>query len=150
LLQPGLTGLSIGFTLVSGQPTLRAQIAGLDNPVPLSLLGEGSARLTEILLAPPTVRAGLLLVDEVENGLYYRNMETAWRAIDAASSAVGTQVFATTHNAECVQAAVRALNGASAKDFRLYRLERADDSIRVVTYDHETAEAAFDFELEFR
>lgn len=149
-LEPGLESLSIGFDLGTRQPSLRAHIDGLAVPVPLQLLGEGVGRLADILLAIPTIPDGLLLVDEIENGLYYRNMEAAWRAIDAASRDVNAQLLATTHSAECVQAAVQALAGESAADFRLYRLERTKEGVRPVRFDHATARAALDFDLEFR
>ena len=97
-----------------------------------------------------TVQDGLVLVDEIENGLYYRNLESAWRAIDAASQEANAQLFATTHSAECVQAALRAVSAGNADAFRLYRMERQDGRLRVVEFDHETAEAAFDLQLEFR
>lgn len=149
-IEPRLNDLSIGFSLVDRQPSLRAHLAGLKTPIPLQLLGEGVGRLTEILLAVTTAQDGVVLVDEIENGLYYRNLESAWRAIDVASKEANVQLFATTHSAECVQAALRAVSNGSEADFRLYRLERRDSVLHVVAYDHRTAEAAFDLQLEFR
>jgi hypothetical protein len=150
VLQPGLTALFVGFSQSSRQPSVRAHVRGLGVPVPLQLLGEGSTRLMEILLAISSVRDGLLLVDEIENGLYYRNLELAWQSIDTASREAKVQIFATTHSYECVEAAVRALSGRSAEALRLHRIERKDSELEVVTYDHATAEATLAVSLEFR
>jgi hypothetical protein len=152
-LQPGLQSLTIGLRALDGgsaQLQLRVHVEGLSTPLPLQSLGEGVGRLTEMLLAIASLPNGVLFVDEVENGLYYRNLETAWRAIDDVSRKANVQIFATTHSAECVQAAVRALSGDSAEEFRLFRLEPGHDEIRVVKYDHDTAAAALEFDLEFR
>lgn len=149
-LEPRLHDLSIGYSLVDRQPSLRAHLTGLKTPMPVQLLGEGVGRLAEILLATTTARDSVVLVDEIENGLYYRNLETAWEAIDAASQEANVQLFATTHSAEFVQTAIRALPGDSALDFRLHRLERDEDGLRAVTYDYRTADTALELQLEFR
>jgi energy-coupling factor transporter ATP-binding protein EcfA2 len=148
-LEPRLEQLSLGFTLPERQTVLRGHV-GLPRPIPLALLGGGAVRLTEVLLAVLSVGAGLVLIDEVESGLYYQNLERTWRAINEASKEGGVQIIATTHSRECVRAAVAAFGGADAGDFRLHRLERRDEGIAVVTYEHHTALAALDLNLEVR
>jgi predicted ATPase len=147
VLEPDLTSLSLGY--VEGRPLIRGHLSN-QRPVPLRLLGGGVVRLTELLLAVLIADGGLTLVDEVENGLYYRSLETAWSAINSASAESRSQIFATTHSAECVLAALRAF--ADVRDeFRLYRLERTREQIRVVEYDYETAESSLvDLGLEVR
>jgi hypothetical protein len=147
VLEPDLTNLSLGY--VEGRPLIRGHLSN-QGPVPLPLLGGGVVRLTELLLSVLIADGGLTLVDEVENGLYYRSLETAWSAINSASAESRSQIFATTHSAECVLAALRAF--ADVRDeFRLYRLERTREQIRVVEYDYETAESSLvDLGLEVR
>lgn len=147
LLEPRLTGLSLGYT--EDRPLIRGHV-GLTRPVPLSLLGGGAVRLTEILLAVMTAQEGLVLIDEIENGLYYGQLQKAWKAIDFASRASKAQVFATTHSLECASAAVSAFEDSLPKDFRLHRLERKKDGVRVVTYEHKKARIALDLNLEVR
>jgi hypothetical protein len=152
VLEPGIQDLSLGYRPLDAQPPvqLRAHIAGLPTPLPIQLLGDGVGRLIEILLAFSETAGGLLLVDEIENGLYYQNLESAWKAIAASAVSHDTQLIAATHSAECVGAAVKAFHGMRAEEFRLFRLERTIEGTRVTAYDHATAEAALDFELEFR
>ncbi len=147
LLEPHLTALSLGYT--EDRPLIRGHV-GLPRPVPLSLLGGGAVRLTEILLAVMTAQEGLVLIDEIENGLYHSQLENVWKAIDLASRASKSQVFATTHSLECASAAVSAFDDGPAKDFRLHRLERKKDGVRVVTYEHKKARIALDLNLEVR
>lgn len=152
VLDPQIDGLSIGVRLNGAQSPiqLRVHVKNMPAPIPIQLMGEGVGRLAEILLAFADVRDGLLLVDEIENGLYYRNLEAAWKAIATSVVMNDAQLFATTHSAECVRAAVRALSGPNSSDFRLFRLEHSFDGLRAVRFDHETAESALEYELEFR
>jgi hypothetical protein len=148
VLEPSLTSLTLGF-YPEREPVVRAHL-GLIRPLPIAYLGEGASRLLDILMAIWAARGWIVAIDEIGRGLYYRVLECSWRSIDIASQEADTQIFATTHSLECVQAAVVAFSGKHADEFRLFRLERADSDTRVVTYDHETAEAAIDAQLEFR
>lgn len=147
---PELRSLYLGF--VERRPQIRGlmEMGEKLTPVPLPLVGGGGIRLVEILLAALNARSGLVLIDEIENGLYYKNLEAAWKAIELASASADVQVFATTHSWECIQAAVAAFTGEHAGDFRLHRLERKKGEVRAFTYTHELAQTALDVNLEVR
>lgn len=147
LLEPSLKSLYLAY--VGGGPLIRGHL-DLLGPVPLPLLGGGCVRLVDMLLATLTSNGGLVFIDEIENGLYHKNLKAVWLAIDSASRDVDAQIFATTHSFECVQAAVDAFANGHSEDFRLHRLERKDDEVGVTTYDHETASAALEMNLEVR
>ena len=149
VLEPRLDEMSLGYTLPEQQPHLRAHV-GLARPIPLALLGGGTLRLTVMLLAVLTAGNGTILIDEIESGLYYRNLEQLWQALDVASAESGGQIMATTQSIECIQAAIRAFDGEHAEAFRLHRLERRNGEIGVVTYPHSSALAAFELDLEVR
>jgi len=118
--------------------------------VQLDVIGEGSRRLLEFVLLLPQAAGGTAVIDEVESGIYYENLAALWELTDGLSQMNRIQVFATTHSLECVEAAVRAFDGLHAGDFRLHRLSRRNDEIRVTTYDHEAAEATLNVGVEFR
>lgn len=133
----------------SGVPVLHANIGG-QRLVPVPLLGDGMGRLLSIALAIGTAQDGIVLVDEIENGLYHGVMMDVWKAIAAFARQFNVQLFATTHSAECIRAAHQAFEQDSQYDFRLHRLERIEDIIRAVTYDKETLGAALESGLEVR
>ena len=120
-----------------------------DRRIPLNLLGGGVYRLFEILVAIVANPGGLVLIDEIENGLYHGVMANIWRAIGEVAAEFNVQVFATTHSYECVEAATEAL-GTDETLFRLHRVEARDGRTRAVTYDAETLEGAMEFEVEVR
>jgi len=68
-------------------------------------------------------KAKILLVDEIENALYYETLSTIWRGIGALAASEGIQFFATTHSRECIVAAHEAFNDMTGYDFALHLLQ---------------------------
>lgn len=147
VIEPRLRRLTM--VVVGGVPMLHGDI-GLGKLVPLPVMGEGMARLASLVLAIGNASDGVVLVDEIENGLHHSILPKVWRAIGEVAREFNTQVFATTHSLECIVAAHRAFSESGSYDFRLHRLERFDEAIHVVTYDQEALEAAIDIGLEVR
>lgn len=137
------------FVRVMGEPILYGDI-GLKRSVPLPFMGEGMSRLLSLVLHISNAPHGVVLVDEIENGLHYSVLPKVWQAIAEVARHFNTQVFATTHSLGCITAAHEAFTKADRYDFRLHRLEKTNDDIRVITYNQELLEAAFDMELEIR
>ena len=107
-------------------------------------------RLASLVLHIGNAPNGVVLVDEIENGLHHSILPKVWRAIGEVAREFNTQVFATTHSLECIVAAHKAFAGSGLYDFRLHRLERRKATIRAVTYDQEALEAAIETGLEVR
>ncbi len=146
LIEPRLKRLAV---IVAGEPVLHGDI-GMDRLMPLPVMGEGIVRLASLVIRIGNAADGVVLVDEIENGLHHTILPKVWQAIGKAARQFNVQVFATTHSLECIKAAHKAFSGSEQYDFRLYRLERVNESIRVITYDQETLEAAIETGLEVR
>lgn len=132
---------------LGGLPVIHGDVQ-LDRLLPLALMGDGVRRLTSILLTIATSQGGMVLIDEIENGLHHSVLSRAWKAIGDAAESANVQIFATTHSFECIRAA-HDVFGDWPK-FRLHRLERVRDDIQVRTYDSEALAAAMKAELEVR
>jgi hypothetical protein len=148
-LDERLTDLSLGYNAAEGRPMIRAHLSTMNTPLPLNFLGGGSVRLAEILLTFFDTEGGIVLVDDVDDGIYARSLENAWRSLNEATMRSSVQLVATTHSWECVDAAVRAFR-QTPHDFRIHRLERHGKSVRAVTYDYELAEVAVEDRVEVR
>lgn len=133
-----------------GISMLHGYLKGYDEPVPSPLLGDGVKRVMSLLLAIGSSRNGVVLVDEVENGIHHSLMPSVWGAIAEGASLFNAQVFATTHSAECVYAAHEAFKARESYDFKLHRLDRVDGVVKAVTYDQESLEGALSIPLEVR
>lgn len=110
------------IALVEGPRRSRTVLVKLETratPEPLRSLGDGLSRMFWIALALENARSsGLLLIDEIENGIHYSILPDLWKFIRQAAANYGVQVIATTHSTDCI----KAFSGA---------LEQGDDSILV-------------------
>jgi hypothetical protein len=79
-------------------------LRGAPGPVPLGTLGEGVSRILALALHLAKTRHGVLLVDEIENGLHWSVMPKIWRFLVETALALDVQVFATTHSKDCLEA----------------------------------------------
>jgi hypothetical protein len=147
IVEPRLKRLTTIFS--AGVPMLYGDV-GLGRMTPLSLLGDGMGRLTSLLLTIANSPGGVVLVDEIENGLHYSILSTVWQAVGDAARRFDTQVFATTHSFECIKAAHQAFEASESHEFRLHRLDRINDDIRAVTYDQQMLATAIATDLEVR
>ena len=137
---------SIEDNTASGSPMIWGDI-GLPELVPLPIMGEGMTRIARMILAISAAPNGVVLVDEVENGLHHSALGKVWKSIEAAAKQFNTQVIASTHSFECVEAAYRSLDGSN---FLVHRLEEVDGRINCVSYEPEEIEAAVSHSLEVR
>ena len=71
---------------------------GLAQRIPIEVMGDGIKKIFAIILNIYQSQNGILLLDEVDNGLHYLSMPVMWQAILHAARECKTQIFATTHN----------------------------------------------------
>jgi len=120
---------SLAVEVISGSPMVCAIIPPVSLPQPLAIGSAGMTKLLHILLGIASMPAGIVLVDEIENGFYWDTLPLIWSTIQATAQEYGTQVFASTHSAECL----RALEPSLAVDsgaFRLLRLTKSSDDVQ--------------------
>lgn len=146
-LEPRLHRL--GVIQVRNAPVIHASLRGSRRPRPVQLLGEGFNRLLNITLALDDASGGLLLVDEIENGLHHSIQQGLFAAILNAAREYNVQIFATTHSGECIRAAYRAF-GDDSRIFNYYRLEEMDDAVKAVHYTSEMIKSIIKFNMEIR
>ncbi len=147
MLEPRLKRLSV---ITEGPvKSIHGALDGLGPMLPLWAMGGGMVRLASLLLAIYVSRNGIVLVDEIENGLYHHLMPDVWKALSRATREFNVQLFATTHSYECIRAACVALPEERA-DIGYCRLERVKGVIHAIPYDPEVIEAAMDQGSEVR
>lgn len=152
IIAPALERLSlVGDVDIHGGRQMVARLQAQPGPVPLRALGDGMNRLLEIALALVTAAGGILLVDEIENGLHYSVQADVWRMVIRAAESLNVQVFATTHSWDCIRAFAAATAADDAGAAMLYRLDRRrEGEVRAVQYSAEEVGVAADQEIEVR
>lgn len=147
ILEPRLERLAV--IVSAGTPMIHADI-GLPRMVPLPLMGDGLRRMTKILLAIENSPDGVVLVDDVEFGIHHSNITRIWRSLIEASSRNSTQIFVTTHSYDWIKGAVDTFQESFIANLSLYRLERHNSEVDVISYDRESMISAIKAELEVR
>lgn len=117
---------------------LRYPVVKLDGEsgrLPLRGMGDGINRILTIILALANCEGGVLMVDEIDNGLHYTVQKKLWDIIFTVSKRLNVQVFATTHSSDCISSFGKALaESDNAAMGRYIRLEKRNGSIRPTEY----------------
>jgi predicted ATPase len=146
-LYPHIRDLSVETEL--GVSMLFCEVKGLPTKVPVSIVSGGTHKLISILLGISSQPKGVVLIDELENGFYYKTLPKVWEALLAFCKAYSVQVFASTHSKECLVAALPALQGHEDR-FRLIRAEKKVGQSILRVYKGDEFEAAIETKTEVR
>lgn len=124
--------------------------ADSEERIPLKNLGGGMTRLFQVILLLVNARNGYLFIDEFENGLHWSIHPHVWKIIFILSERLNVQVFATTHNRDCIRGfhevwAAREAQGA------FHRLDLSDTKkVKPVNYTCEILADALETGVEVR
>jgi hypothetical protein len=119
-------------------------------PVPLRSLGDGVNRIFGIVLALVNAKDGILLVDEIENGIHYSVQPDFWRLIFQVAQRLNVQVFATSHSWDCIKAFQTAAGENKEEEGVLVRLDPLDGNVRVAQFDEREIGIAVRGQIEIR
>jgi len=153
-----IMSISGGYDLFRGYPLraysrsdrrLIAKLTTQRRPIPLKRLGDGVQRLLGIAVALANCQNGILLIDEVENGIHYSLQEDLWRMIFTAAKKRNVQVVAATHSWDCINGFAKAANESNEVGI-LYRLNDNNGKIIPVQYSEEELEVAAAQTIEVR
>ncbi len=125
---------------------------GKEKLLPLNILGDGIRRLLALLATIADMKNGVVLVDEIDNGLHYSSLAVLWKAVFAACKEYNVQLIATTHSYECIEAFSTAygLFAPQGDDIRLFRIDRHENQHQAYTYNAEILKAGIEKKFEVR
>ena len=148
LILPGIKDIEL-LTDKTGKSYLSANTSA-NVQLPLQALGGGVVRLFRLYLNLFTARSGMVIVDEVENGMHYSVLRDLWSLVRSAIHEWDVQFVATTHSDECIDAAMTAFECEpdALSIHKLYTDE--SEGVKAITFTGETLEGARDFHLEVR
>ena len=111
------------------------RLEGSSEPITLRSMGDGMVRLFHLALALVNSKGGMLLVDEIENGIHYSVHEDLWKLVFKTAKDLDIQVFATTHSWDCIEAFQRAACEDVSSEGYLIRLGWKRDKVVATVYD---------------
>jgi len=123
----------------------------LPHLIPANLMGGGFEKLLEVALTMFNFQHGIVLIDEIENGLHHSVQQKLWDAVFNWANTLDVQVFATTHSTECIKAFNESLKASLFKSqAKFFRIERKDDISRSVEYTSELLNESIESDWEVR
>lgn len=140
---------SITAVRLGANSIIYADVGG-ERKTPISSLGEGVSRLLSVALGIAACKDGIVLIDEIENGLHYSVHSAVWRGIAKASEKFNCQVICTTHSQEFLSAANSAMKEIECTEFCYVRLSKTNGCTTGKYFDREMLDFALDTEIEVR
>ncbi len=144
---PFITDLSVEYH--SGAAQVHASLRSGSEKIPLPLISDGVNKLVSILLAIRGFAGGIVLIDEIENGLYFDIMTHVSGSILAFAQQHQTQLFMTTHSKEYLRSLLP-LAEKYPDEFCLLRTTKDNGSSDVDEFDGRQFVAALEEGFEIR
>lgn len=121
--------------------------------LPIQVMGDGIWRILSVIVHIYENKNGIVLVDEVDNGLHYSVMPQLWEAIFKASLSSNVQLFATTHNLDSIKGLNKVIEEKPEYSTLMssYKLVKTkEDKIEAIRYDAEHLDFMVEQEIEMR
>ena len=124
---------------------------GLKSMIPMDSLGAGFYKIFAIMLALAQFQNGVIVIDEIDNGLHSYSIRILWNAIFSFAEEYNTQIFATTHSYECIKSLIQnSKSDKFRKRIKLFRIEKKDEKTKIIDYNYEELENTIEQNWEFR
>jgi AAA15 family ATPase/GTPase len=145
---------SIDNIVIGGNNMIYVDI-GIQRLIPINLLGDGLKRLLYILVAIADSKDGIVLIDEIENGLHFSAQKVLWASILEASKMYNVQLFITSHSKESLFFLKEVLHENDYQDFQnataCYYLRKDDtNTLKSYKYNFDKFEYAIEQDIELR
>jgi hypothetical protein len=155
---PDVKGLGISNTLTPDkQNVIIVRLEGQDKPLPLPMFGEGAVKMFRILVEIAMCKGRRLMIDEIDTGIHHSRFKLFWKTILKAAKKKDVQIFATTHNHECLRFLKETLEleeddmKSMQNDTRYFLLhQQKDKSVVAANYNFSQFQFAIDQNNEIR
>ncbi|MEQ8473947.1 MAG: AAA family ATPase [Marinoscillum sp.] len=108
-----------------------------NHSLPLGYFGEGTIKMAKILSYLIKFNSKKLMIDEIDTGIHYSRMKDYWKVILQSARENDVQLFATTHNRECMegfQAALEELGADYTSEARAITLKQSPKTGDIVAF----------------
>jgi ABC-type branched-subunit amino acid transport system ATPase component len=139
----------LSIEVAGGGPALYATLKNIPGKVPLSAVSGAINRMLSILLAIVSRPKTVVIIDEAENGVYFKRHRAFWRTILLFARQFDSQVFLSSHNEEWLTALADEA-GDNNDDIALWRMERTEAGLTVLQLPGTAFKAAQEYGGEIR
>lgn len=131
-------------------PSIRVRVKNEAEPMPLKTMGDGMNRLFGLGLALVCSKDGILLIDEIENGIHWSALPEVWKFVLKVANRLNVQVFATTHSNDCLKAFHYSTKKDPIVDGVAVRIEKKGKEFTVEIFDENRLSVIVNEEIEIR
>ena len=139
----------ISIEVITGSPVLFATVRGQNEKRPLADVSGGINRIISVMLGIASRPRSVVLVDEIENGLYFKHQSALWRGLLTLVRKNESQIFLTTHSAEWLNSLAKVIK-KDVDDIALWNMESSKKGIVVRQFSGETLKAGIEYGQEVR
>ena len=119
--------------------------------LPVKYSGDGLIKLLGLASRVMAYPDNIILIDEIDTGLHYSMLPKMGSIIAKIATENNSQIIATTHSYECIEAAVNGLQETEMKrSFEYIRLDKTENATLTKKYDYEVLRQAVNARLEVR
>lgn len=126
--------------------TVEIRTKNLSSSLPLSVLGQGIKKIFNIVCGIVNNPGGILLIDELENGLHFSTMPHVWNIIYELSKSYNCQLIITTHSIELLKIAID-IDKFSNENFMAIDLVSPSGPQTIYSYDNLKHSITYDLEV---
>ena len=128
---------------------------GLEKLIPIQFSGDGLIKTLNILLNIIHCKNGILLIDELENGLYFSSLKNIWKLIFKNALKYNVQLFITTHSSEILKFLKDFQNEnkeniENQNELQIFNILKIKNEHNVYKYDNEDLNYAISHNMEIR
>ena len=128
---------------------------GLSQLLPIAALGSGVRKLLCIILAEFGCADGVLIIDEIENGLHVSVIKKIWDTMLAIAFQNNVQLFISTNSIDVIKGLTDCLSGDDQVDNRekiagFKLIKKEDDVVESLRYDYESLTYSINQNMEMR
>ena len=140
---------SLATLSISGFQGIYVSYTGAQTKLPIGLVSSGIQKILTFILASLNYTDGIILIDELENGLFYKRYGDVWSLLHELAVERDNQIFVTSHSLECLKAALSVVQKAP-EDFTLIRMERKNSRYGSAKFDGVEFAAALEQDVDPR
>jgi predicted ATPase len=144
---PNIEDLSV--EVVGGQQLVYAAMRHVNDGVSLPNVSSGTNKFASILLAAQHYESGVMFVDEIENGFYFKDYVPVLSGIVNFCAEHNVQLFASTHSYEFLECLAKVMDGRE-DHFSLLRTNCADGVCGISLMSGISSRAALEQDIELR
>lgn len=145
---PWIVGLQILVRAMS--PAVFVETTDSNTLIPLGAVSSAINRIFAIYTAMVQRNDGVVLIDEIENGIYHKHHSELWRSLLSLSREYNTQLFITSHSLECLRAMRDAVTDEDMSEMMFGRVVRVDGRPIIRQFEGADLMAALEGDVEIR